>query len=110
MPDIYRALGDLTRRRILQMLKTSHKTQKEIVDAFDISQPAIKKHLHVLLEEGFISVTMKGKYRLYSLNLTHLQMAFQEMLQYTGELLDEQLVNLKTYVEKGEFRDEQDEG
>ena len=107
MPDIYRALGDSTRRRILSMLKEGDKTQKEIVEAFNISQPAIKKHLNILLEEGTISESLKGKYRIYSLNLNLLHIAHDEMLQYIGELLDHQLVSLKNYVEKGEFRDEQ---
>ena len=108
MSDIYRALGDSTRRRILSMLKQGDKTQKEIVEAFDISQPAIKKHLNILLEERIISESLNGKYRIYSLDQTSLQIAYHEMLQYIEELLDEQLVSLKNYVEKGEFRDEQD--
>jgi ArsR family transcriptional regulator, arsenate/arsenite/antimonite-responsive transcriptional repressor len=108
MSDVYRALGDTTRRRILSILKQGNKTQKEIVEAFDISQPAIKKHLDILLEERIISESMKGKYRIYSLNLNTLQIAYHEMLQYIGELLDDQLVSLKHYVEKGEYRDEQD--
>ena len=108
MSDIYRALGDSTRRRIVSMLKQGDKTQKEIVEAFDISQPAIKKHLNILLEERIISERLSGKYRIYSLDQTSLQIAYHEMLQYIEELLDEQLVSLKNYVEKGEFRDEQD--
>ncbi|MEH7388227.1 metalloregulator ArsR/SmtB family transcription factor [Bacillus sp. JJ1521] len=108
MSDVYRALSDSTRRRILSILKQGNKTQKEIVEAFDISQPAIKKHLDILLEERIISQSMKGKYRIYSLNLNTLQIAYHEMLQYIGELLDDQLESLKNYVEKGENRDEQD--
>ncbi|MBG0964103.1 helix-turn-helix transcriptional regulator [Bacillus sp. SRB1LM] len=108
MPNIYRALGDLTRRRIISMLKQGNKNQKEIVEAFDISQPAIKKHLKILLEEGIISESLNGKYRIYSLNFNMLQFAYDEMLQYIGELLDDKLVSLKKYVEKGELRDEHD--
>ena len=108
MPDIYRALGDSTRRRILNMLQQGNKTQKEIVEAFDISQPAIKKHLKILLEEGIISESLNGKYRIYSLNLNILQFAYHEMLQYIGELLDDKLVSLKKHVEKGELQDEHD--
>ncbi|WP_057762792.1 metalloregulator ArsR/SmtB family transcription factor [Cytobacillus praedii] len=108
MPDIYRALGDSTRRRILSMLKQENKTQKEIVEAFAISQPAIKKHLNILLEENIITESLKGKYRIYSLNFNVLQITLQEMHQFTGELLDSQLVSLKKYVEKGEVQDEHD--
>ncbi|WP_026675188.1 ArsR/SmtB family transcription factor [Alkalihalobacterium bogoriense] len=106
MPDIYRALGDSTRRRIVMMLKEGSKTQKEIVEAFEISQPAIKKHLTILLEESLISERLDGKYRIYSLHVNNLHNAYEEMLQFIGELLDAQLVSLKNYVEKGEVRDE----
>ncbi|WP_274310295.1 metalloregulator ArsR/SmtB family transcription factor [Solibacillus daqui] len=108
MPNFYRALGDSTRRHILLMLKQGNKTQKEIVEAFDISQPAIKKHLNILLEEKIISESLNGKYRIYSINLNMLQIASQEMLQFIGELLDDRLLSLKNYVEKGEFSDEED--
>ncbi|MED3553679.1 metalloregulator ArsR/SmtB family transcription factor [Cytobacillus praedii] len=108
MPDIYRALGDSTRRRILSMLKQENKTQKEIVEAFAISQPAIKKHLNILLEENIITESLKGKYRIYSLNFNVLQITLHELHQFTGELLDSQLVSLKNYVEKGEVQDEHD--
>lgn len=106
MPNVYRALGDSTRRHILRMLKQGSKTQKEIVEAFDISQPAIKKHLNILLEENIISESLNGKYRIYTINFSILQITYHEMLQYIEELLDDQLVSLKKYVEKGEIRDE----
>ena len=106
MPDVYRALGDSTRRHIMKMLKEKSMTQKEIVEAFDISQPAIKKHLNVLLEEELISATIQGKYRLYTLKLDSLQRAYSEMLQYIGDLLDDKLASLKNYVEKGEMKDD----
>ncbi|MBU9723867.1 metalloregulator ArsR/SmtB family transcription factor [Bacillus alkalicola] len=107
MTDIYRALGDPTRRKILSMLKQGNRTQKEIVEAFQISQPAIKKHLKILLDEKIISESMSGKYRIYSLNRHTLKSSYNEMLEYIGELLDDQLIRLKDYVEKGEERDEE---
>jgi len=106
MSDVYRALGDPTRRQILNMLKDADRTQKEIVEGFDISQPAIKKHLTILLEENIVSATIQGKYRIYTLNQESLQIAYQDMLKYIGDLLDNQLESLKNYVEKGEERDD----
>ncbi|WP_196493767.1 ArsR/SmtB family transcription factor [Ornithinibacillus caprae] len=102
MPDIYRALGDPTRRKILLMLKSGDKTQKEIVAAFNISQPAVKKHLKVLLDEQIIKEQIHGKYRIYHLDLHMLQTAYQEMLHDIGDLLDHKLHSLKDYMEKGE--------
>ncbi|GGA85168.1 metalloregulator ArsR/SmtB family transcription factor [Ornithinibacillus halotolerans] len=106
MTDVYRALGDQTRREILQLLKEGNKTQKEIVESFAISQPAIKKHLTVLLEEKMITSYVHGRFRVYSLNTELLHEAYQEMLQYIGDLLDDQLVSLKKYVEEGDIRDD----
>ncbi|MEH7087145.1 metalloregulator ArsR/SmtB family transcription factor, partial [Neobacillus drentensis] len=62
MPDIYRALGDATRRTILHLLAQGDKTQTEIVHAFAISPPAVKKHLQILLDEGLILEQKDGKY------------------------------------------------
>ncbi|MFD2043577.1 ArsR/SmtB family transcription factor [Ornithinibacillus salinisoli] len=102
MPDIYRSLGDPTRRKILHMLKNGEKTQKELVRAFDISQPAIKKHLKILLDEQIITEQIHGKYRVYRLDSFMLKTAYEEMLHDIGDLLDHQLTSLKEYVEKGE--------
>ncbi|PYZ96732.1 transcriptional regulator [Alteribacter lacisalsi] len=107
MADIYRALGDPTRRKIVTMLKENNRTQKELVETFDISQPAVKKHVNILLEEGIVTQHSNGKYRVYSLNRSTLQDLYTHMLAFIGDLLDDQLTDLKNYVEKGERRDDQ---
>ncbi|WP_133120556.1 ArsR/SmtB family transcription factor [Heyndrickxia camelliae] len=48
MTDIYRALADPHRRRILQMLSQCERTQSVLVDAYPISQLATKKHITIL--------------------------------------------------------------
>lgn len=103
MSDFYRALGDQTRRSILRLLKNGSLTQKEIVEAFTISQPAVKKHLNILLEEELINEQTDGKFRIYRLNQTSLNNAYNELLTTMGELLDSKLENLKNYVEKGDM-------
>lgn len=100
MMDIYRALGDSTRRTILRMLAQGDKTQSEIVQAFTISQPAVKKHLQILLDEGLISEQKHGKYRHYRLNRALLQMAYQSLFEDIGYILEDQLTGLKTYLER----------
>ncbi|NGP57341.1 winged helix-turn-helix transcriptional regulator [Paenibacillus thiaminolyticus] len=54
MTDIYRAISDPTRRQILRMTAQREYTQSEIVQAFSISQPGMKKHLAILVEENLI--------------------------------------------------------
>ena len=51
----FAALADPTRRAILARLATGEATVTELAEPFDISQPAISKHLVVLERAGLIS-------------------------------------------------------
>lgn len=102
MTDIYRALADPHRRRILQMLSLHERTQSELVDAFPISQPATKKHITILKEEDLIKERRQGKFVYYSIN-EHVYQHHFNMLKHEMELvLDDKLAKLKNYLEKGE--------
>ena len=61
------ALSDPTRREILKMLKKGDKTAGEIAERFDISAPAISRHLSVLKDAELVVVQREGKFLLYSL-------------------------------------------
>ena len=54
--DVYDALADPTRRAILAHLVLGDASVTELAEPFDISQPAISKHLKVLERAGLISV------------------------------------------------------
>jgi DNA-binding transcriptional ArsR family regulator len=62
------AVADPTRRRIVEMLAQRDRTTGELVDAFDISAPAISQHLNVLRAAGLISTRAEGQTRIQSLN------------------------------------------
>jgi ArsR family transcriptional regulator, arsenate/arsenite/antimonite-responsive transcriptional repressor len=102
MTDIYQALSDPTRRKILAILAKKHCTQKEIVQQFNISQPAILKHLRILKDAGMIQEKKEGKYRIYSLNKEKFSMAYREMVKEMEAILDDQLYRLKTFLETEE--------
>ncbi|MGE7602492.1 autorepressor SdpR family transcription factor [Peribacillus sp. NPDC097675] len=76
MFDVYKAIADETRRKILDLLKEKDMTVSEIAGFFTISQPSISQHLAILKSANLISSYKKGKYVIYSLNLT----VFQEIL------------------------------
>jgi DNA-binding transcriptional ArsR family regulator len=63
-------LGDLVRRRILELLADGEQTSGEVTDAiraeFGISQPAVSQHLRVLRDNGFASVRAEGTHRFYA--------------------------------------------
>src|SRR5579862_4413063 len=50
----FSALSDATRRTILLRLASGEATVNELTDAFEISQPAISRHLKVLEKAGLI--------------------------------------------------------
>jgi len=48
MNDAFKALGDLTRRKILDLLKNGNLTAGEIAENFDMTKPSISNHLNIL--------------------------------------------------------------
>lgn len=66
--QILLTLCDPTRREILKTLKKSPKTVGEIAAKFDVSAPAISRHLAILRESELVVATRQGKYILYEIN------------------------------------------
>ncbi len=63
LSDIFGALANSTRRAILARLADGEATVNELAAPFDISLPAISKHIKVLEEVGLITQTRKAQYR-----------------------------------------------
>mgnify|MGYP006318679527 CR=1 FL=1 len=63
----FEALGDPTRRRIVELVAERERSAGEIAAAFSISRPGISKHLRVLREVGIVTAREEGVRRLYSL-------------------------------------------
>jgi DNA-binding transcriptional ArsR family regulator len=59
----FTALSDPTRRAILARLSRGEATVKDLAKPFDISAPAITKHLKVLEKAGLISRSREAQYR-----------------------------------------------
>jgi len=62
------ALADPTRRRIVELLAERERTAGELVEAFDMSAPAISQHLNVLREAGLVRTRAEGRSRIQSLD------------------------------------------
>lgn len=74
--------------------------QLEIVRAFHISQPAIKKHLAILLEEELLLERREGKYCFYRLNVPIFQNGYEQLQHELGHILENKLTKLKQYLEE----------
>jgi DNA-binding transcriptional ArsR family regulator len=65
--DAFQTLADRTRRQIVETLRSGEQQVNDIVDALDIHQSGVSRHLRLLLEAGFVQVRPVGQHRLYSL-------------------------------------------
>ncbi len=65
--QIFDALADPTRRRILELLRTEERPAGELVDALGMSQPAVSRHLRLLREAGLVEARVDAQRRLYRL-------------------------------------------
>ena len=68
LAEIFKALGDETRLTIVQLLIGRELCVCDILDSFDMSQPAISHHLKVLRQVGVVRDKREGKWIYYSLN------------------------------------------
>ena len=65
--NAFETLADLTRRRIVESLKSGERPVGEIVKHSGIQQSGVSRHLRILHEAGFVSMRPLGQQRLYSL-------------------------------------------
>lgn len=64
--DVYTALSDPTRRRILSALSGGARPVGDLVVELEVSQPTVSKHLKVLRDVGLVSTRAEGQRRYYS--------------------------------------------
>lgn len=65
---VYAAIADTTRRAMLDLLSERPRSVSELVDEFDVTQPAISRHLSILLSVGLVAVRTEGRQRIYEFN------------------------------------------
>nr|WP_304216629.1 autorepressor SdpR family transcription factor [Fredinandcohnia onubensis] len=78
MNDLFKALSDENRRKILDLLKNGDLTAGEIAQHFEMSKAGISQHLSVLKNAELVFAIKRGQYVYYSLNST----VFQEVLKW----------------------------
>ena len=66
-------LAEPNRRRILDLLRGKERAVGDLVDALDVSQPAVSKHLAVLRRAGLVEVRTEGQRRIYAVRPEPLQ-------------------------------------
>lgn len=64
--DVYHAIADANRRRLLELLSDQEQSVQELMPHFDVTIGAVSQHLQILLKSGLVLRRKKGRFRMYS--------------------------------------------
>ena len=95
--DVFQAIADPTRRAIINLIAHQNLTLNAVADNFDISRPAISKHIKILTECGLIVINQKGRERHCEANLKKLNEISVWVEQYR-EFWEQKLDALENYL------------
>jgi DNA-binding transcriptional ArsR family regulator len=100
---VAQALADETRRSILRMLRDGELSAGAIAGAFDVSRPAISRHLRVLREAGLVIDEAQGRERVYRLELgalAELEGFLAELREDRASIWERRFMALETEVHR----------
>ena len=80
--DVFQAIADPTRRAILDLLAEKPLTLNGIAEHFDISRPAISRHIKILAECGLVIIRKQGRERYCEVQLDKLNEVSNWVEQY----------------------------
>jgi DNA-binding transcriptional ArsR family regulator len=83
--DPFEALGDPTRRRILELLGREPQSVAVLADQLPVSRPAVSRHLRLLKEAGFVEEVPDGTRRVYHVRDDGLETIRAGLEQIWGE-------------------------
>lgn len=97
--DVFQAIADPTRRQIINLLSKQSLNLNAVADNFDISRPAISKHIRVLTECGLIVIKQEGRERYCNVQWHKLKEVSRWIEQYS-RFWDQKLGNLQSFLAK----------
>ena len=97
--DVFQAIADPVRRNIIQLLAEEALTVNAVAEKFDVSRPAISKHLRILKECGIVEINQKGRERYCQIQPKNLIPAFLWIEQYKS-LWEDKIDSFEQYLNK----------
>ena len=95
--DVFQAIADPIRRDIIEILANEALTVNEIAEQFEISRPAVSKHLRILSECGLITINQIGRERYCQIKPRELVPAFLWIEKYR-DLWEDRLDSFEHYL------------
>ncbi len=97
--DVFQAIADPIRRDIIELLARERLSVSAVAEKFDVSRPAISKHLKILEECNIISYDKVGRERYCEIQAANLIPAFLWIEQYKN-LWEDRLDSFEDYLMK----------
>lgn len=97
--DAFQVIADPSRRQILQLLSKDSLTINALAENFDMSRPAVSKHVKILYNGGFISIQNIGRERYCVLKQDGFS-ELQEWINYFDSFWNSKLKKLETLLNK----------
>jgi DNA-binding transcriptional ArsR family regulator len=97
--DVFQAIADPNRRAILGLLAQQKLTLNEVAGNFDVSRPAISKHIKILTECGLVTIEQHGRERYCEARLERLNEVSDWVEQYR-KFWTEKLDALEIYLDE----------
>jgi DNA-binding transcriptional ArsR family regulator len=98
--DVFQAIADPTRREIIHLIARQPLPLNSIAENFDVSRPAISKHIKILTECGIVTIHTRGRERYCEARLQqlsevsrwvdHFRVYWNQKLDALGDFLESQ--------------------
>ena len=82
--DVFRAIADPNRRRMLDLLRSGERSVGELAKPFRMSMPAVSQHLKVLRNAGLVRERRVGRQRIYRVQPARLREVQKWASRYLG--------------------------
>ena len=83
--DIFRALGDETRLKILRFIEDEEKCVHEITEELDMADSNISHHLRKLRDRNIVTKRKEGRHRYYELSDQHIKDIIEAGVEHADE-------------------------
>ena len=97
--DVFQAIADPVRRDIIGLLAHKKLSVNSVADNFDISRPAVSKHIKILNECGLIIIKKQGRERFCEIQPDGLSEVSEWVEQYR-KLWEQKLDSFESYLQE----------
>ncbi len=99
--DVYHAIADGSRRRLLELLSGQERSVQELMPHFDVTIGAVSQHLQILLASGLVARRRQGQFRFYRASPQALKEVYEWTEQYR-QFWETRLDRLGEYLDRSD--------